>query len=142
MRPRLVEIIDCDPAVGFEVEPDFRAVAGETTSPFKVRGALVTDLFADRCHSDRLGIQRAAINTNLRRRRSGDVLADLDTLDQRILTALGAGRQPDVSVPIPARPRTPSASRADGHTTSISEENTAVGEGSPDGSKGRSGGGA
>jgi len=47
MRPRLVEIIDCDPAVGFEVEPDFRAVAGETTSPFKVRGALVTDLFAD-----------------------------------------------------------------------------------------------
>jgi hypothetical protein len=60
-------------------------VAGETTTPFKVRGALVTGLFAGQMHYERPGIQRAAIDANLRRRPIGEILADLGTLGQRIL---------------------------------------------------------
>jgi hypothetical protein len=90
-------------------------VNGEATTPFKVRGALVTDLFADHNSPDRLGIQHAAINANLHRRRVGDILTDLDTLDARILDALGAGHR-DVTAPSRRRPR-----RADGHTTSLDQ---------------------
>lgn len=92
-------------------------VAGETTTPFKVRGALVTDLFGDQLHTERLRIQRAAIDTNLRRRRMGEVLADLESLDDRILDALGTGTARDVTGPAPGRVRKPR--RSDGHTTSL-----------------------
>jgi hypothetical protein len=96
-------------------------VAGEATTPFKVRGALVTELFADRNCPGRLGVQRAAINANLRRQRIGDILADLDSLDERILGALGAGPAADVSAPIPERVRGKRPRRGDGHTTSLGE---------------------
>ncbi|MEV6818434.1 hypothetical protein AB0M72_06735 [Nocardiopsis dassonvillei] len=59
-------------------------VNGETTLPFKVRGALLEELFAEHHAPDRLPLQQKAIDTNLRRRRIGDVLADLETLDKRI----------------------------------------------------------
>jgi hypothetical protein len=94
-------------------------VAGEATSPFKVRGALVTELFSDRFCPGRLGIQRAAINANLRRRRIGDVLADLESLDDCILDALGASPRAGVTVVIPPRARR--SRRGDGHTTSLGE---------------------
>ncbi|HXL92835.1 MAG TPA: hypothetical protein VN969_28215 [Streptosporangiaceae bacterium] len=77
-------------------------VGGETTSPFKVRGALVTELFAGRLCPGRLGVQRAAINANLRRRRIGDVLADLESLDDRILGT--SARHPTPTSPRRSRP--------------------------------------
>jgi hypothetical protein len=95
-------------------------VAGETTTPFKVRGALVTDLFGDQLHKERLGIQRAAIDANLRRRRIGDILADLETLDERILDTLGTRTSRDVTGRVPASARRPR--RGDGHTTSLNPE--------------------
>ncbi|MEU0489986.1 hypothetical protein ABZ249_12215 [Nocardiopsis sp. NPDC006139] len=67
---------------------------GETTPPFRVRGALLEELFADHHAPDRLPLQRAAIDTNLRRRRIGDVLADLETRDQRIHDCLGVKPKP------------------------------------------------
>ena len=92
-------------------------VAGQTTTPFKVRGALVTELFGDQMCHERLGIQRAAIDANLHRRRVGDILADLDTLDERILDTLGPGASRDVTGRVPASARRPR--RGDGHTTSL-----------------------
>jgi hypothetical protein len=98
-------------------------VSGEATTPFKVRGALVTELFGDRLRPDRLGVQRSAINANLRRRRIGDILADLDSLDERILDALGTGHAaPGVTAPVPGRIRRPR--RGDGHTTSLDPGDT------------------
>jgi hypothetical protein len=94
-------------------------VNGEATTPFKVRGALVTDLFADQMYPERLGVQQAAINANLRRRRIGEVLADLGTLDRRILIALGASPAGDVTAPAGPRRRRPG--RSDGHTTALEE---------------------
>jgi hypothetical protein len=90
-------------------------VAGQVTTPFKVRGAQVTDLFADHHHSDQLDQQREAIDANLARRPIGDVLADLDELDDRILAALGEAQ------PAPARPRrkTNGTSRGDGHVIEL-----------------------
>jgi hypothetical protein len=93
-------------------------VNGETTTPFKVRGALVTDLFAEQMHPDRLGLQQAAINTSLHRRRIGDVLADLDGLDERILDALGVSPGGGVTGNVP-HPRAPRTRRGDGHTVSL-----------------------
>jgi hypothetical protein len=92
-------------------------VGGETTSPFKVRGAQVTKLFGDRLCPGRLGVQRAAINANLRRRRIGEVLADLESLDDRILDTLGAAPRAGVTAAIPPRARR--SRRGDGHTTSL-----------------------
>uniref|UniRef100_UPI0018CBFD6E hypothetical protein n=1 Tax=Nocardiopsis sp. CNT312 TaxID=1137268 RepID=UPI0018CBFD6E len=59
-------------------------VGGETTAPFKVRGVLLEELFQDHYEPGRLSLQQKAIDTNLRRRRIGDVLSDLETLDERI----------------------------------------------------------
>lgn len=94
-------------------------VAGEATTPFKVRGALVTELFAGQMHAERVTIQRVAIDTNLRRRRIGEVLADLESLDERILAALGTGTAWDVTGPVPGSARRPR--RSDGHTTSLDD---------------------
>jgi hypothetical protein len=63
-------------------------IGGRTTTPFKVRGATVDELFAEHHEPDRLGVQRAAIDANLRRRRVREVLDELDTLDERIAQAL------------------------------------------------------
>ncbi len=95
-------------------------VNGETTTPFKVRSVLVTDLFADRIRDDRYGVQQAAINANLRRRRIGDILARMDSLDERILAALGAAPSGDVTAPATPGRRRPR--RADGHTVSLDDD--------------------
>lgn len=79
-------------------------INGQVTTPFKVRGPVLTQLFVDHLQHDRLDVQREAIDANLRRRRVADVLADLETLDERILDALGA--------PPPAPPRNDSAGAA------------------------------
>ncbi len=65
---------------------------GETTLPFKVRGALLEELFSEHHAPDRLPLQNKAIDANLRRRRIGDVLADLETLDERIHAHFGVDR--------------------------------------------------
>ncbi|WP_052745613.1 hypothetical protein [Allosalinactinospora lopnorensis] len=63
-------------------------VRGQTTTPFRVRGAVLDELFAEQNRPDRLDMQQKAIDTNLRRRRIRDVLDDLETLDERILSAV------------------------------------------------------
>lgn len=66
---------------------------GEPTSPFRVRGLPVEEVFA---HYDNPGGIKAldqAIDTNMRRRPLGDVLADLELLDTTVL-AHHARRRP------------------------------------------------
>lgn len=88
---------------------------GQVTTPFKVRGAQVTDLFD--AHPEHLQAQREAIDTNLHRRPVHEVLADLDTLDDRILDAL------DLNTPLehlrPDRPGHRIVRRGDGHGTEL-----------------------
>lgn len=67
-------------------------VQGQITTPFRVRGPVVDELFAQHLHPERLDLQRKAIDANLRRRRIRDVLADLDTLDERIRDTLLAAQ--------------------------------------------------
>ncbi|GAA4898895.1 hypothetical protein [Streptomonospora salina] len=67
-------------------------VAGETTTPFRVRGATV-DLFAGQHQPDRLHLQRKAIDANLGRQRIGDALTQLESLDARILAAVTSERR-------------------------------------------------
>jgi len=62
---------------------------GQVTTPFKVRGPVVTELFADQHHPERIRRQADIIDENLDRRRVRDILQDLETLDRRILQTLG-----------------------------------------------------
>ncbi|GAA1439006.1 hypothetical protein [Nocardiopsis tropica] len=73
-------------------------VAGETTQPFRVRGPLLDEIFAEHRHPDRLGLQQRAIDANLKRRRVGEVLEEMDTLETRIHLALDL---PDPDLPQP-----------------------------------------
>ncbi|MCK9871347.1 hypothetical protein MRI28_17170 [Nocardiopsis dassonvillei] len=66
-------------------------IGGQVTPPFKVRGALVDELFAAQFAPERLPDQQHAIDANLARRTIGEVLSDLETLDERIHLHLGVG---------------------------------------------------
>lgn len=68
---------------------------GQVTAPFKVRGALVEELFAGHYAPERLPDQRHAIDVNLGRRPIGEILADLETLEERIHDHLGVEPVPD-----------------------------------------------
>jgi hypothetical protein len=91
---------------------------GQVTTPFKVRGALLTDLFPDAATPLLVRAQHASIDANLHRRPIGDVLADLETLDERIIDALEAAAPPPSTV---AKNTTHGRRRADGHTVEITE---------------------
>ena len=68
-------------------------LGGQITTPFKVRGAVVDELFAEHHQPHRLEWQDQIVDENLNRRHVRDTLADLDTLDERILMALGVTPQ-------------------------------------------------
>lgn len=74
---------------------------GKRTPPFRVDGVAVSDVFADYHNPDGLPALDEAIDTNLQRRPVGDILAELDRLDDAILTHLtrrtGGGRRPERS---------------------------------------------
>ncbi|MGW7276069.1 ATP/GTP-binding protein [Streptomyces sp. NPDC054864] len=61
---------------------------GERTTPFRVEGVAVSDVFADYYNPDGLPALNAAIDTNLSRRPIGEILADLDELDEQITSYL------------------------------------------------------
>lgn len=63
---------------------------GVRTTPFRVEGVTVSDVFADYYNRDGLPALDAAIDTNLRRRPIGEILADLDELDEQITGYLAA----------------------------------------------------
>ncbi|MGW7068812.1 ATP/GTP-binding protein [Streptomyces sp. NPDC054855] len=63
---------------------------GERTTPFRVEGVAVGDVFADYYNPDGLPALDAAIDTNLNRRPIGEILAELDELDERITGYLAA----------------------------------------------------
>ncbi len=73
-------------------------VDGETTWPFRIRGPLLDELFAEHSRPDRLGLQQSAIDTNLKRRRVGEVLEEMETLERRIHLALDLP-DPDLAQP-------------------------------------------
>ncbi|MFE9007400.1 ATP/GTP-binding protein [Streptomyces sp. NPDC007875] len=66
---------------------------GTPTTPFRVRGLPVEEIYAHYEHPDGIPELDAAIDTNLRRRPVGDILAELEVLDDEILAHF-TGRQP------------------------------------------------
>ena len=60
---------------------------GNLTTPFRVRGFDVTELWAHK-YTDDVGPLDLAVDENLRRRPVGDVIGELETLDERIIDAL------------------------------------------------------
>lgn len=65
---------------------------GQRTSPFRVQGVAVDQVFADYYNPAGLAEQQAAVDRNLRRRPIGDIIADLEQLDEQILGHLSGGR--------------------------------------------------
>jgi hypothetical protein len=67
---------------------------GQVTPPFLVRGLEVCETWADHCgDAEAIEAMNDTIDRNLRRRPVADTVADLDTLDERILAHLRGGRQ-------------------------------------------------
>ena len=64
-------------------------LGGAATTPFKIRGAEVTDLFARWFQPEGEAVIAEYVNETLRRRRIGVVLEELTQLDERILAAVG-----------------------------------------------------
>lgn len=62
------------------------ALDGQRTTPFRVRGLPVEEVFAHYFNPDGIPDLDAAIDTNMRRRPAGQILADLEHLDTEILT--------------------------------------------------------
>jgi hypothetical protein len=114
-------------------------VAGQVTTPFKVRGPEVTALFADHHHPELLEELEQAADANLRRRYIRDVLDDLDTLDERILRHLahrgptGRGRPaaPPSAGPEarPGKATSARAGRASGAAVDLDGSSAAAGTG-------------
>lgn len=77
---------------------------GKATTPFKVRGATVTELFDDYLAPDLEPQMADILDATLQRRRIGDIRADLDRLDEQILLHLHAA---------PGRPQPSTAHRAE-----------------------------
>ncbi len=67
---------------------------GQVSPPFLVRGHEVGELWGEYHQPDGVADLDAAIDLNLSRRSTNDVLADLDTLDQRIADHLNAAAPP------------------------------------------------
>ncbi|MDI5975483.1 ATP-binding protein [Amycolatopsis magusensis] len=70
---------------------------GQRTTPFKIRGLHVDDEFAEHFHPEWDTEVNQHLDRNLARRRIGDVLDELEDLDERIITALQGDRQPPQS---------------------------------------------
>lgn len=68
-------------------------LSGQRTTPFKIRGLHVDDEFADHFHPEWNGDVDRCLDRNLTRRPIGEVLDELEDLDDRILDAL-RGNQP------------------------------------------------
>lgn len=67
---------------------------GQVTPPFLVRGFEVSELWAEHCgDAEAIAAMNDTIDRNLGRRPVADTVADLDTLDERILAHLRSGRQ-------------------------------------------------
>ena len=83
-------------------------LGGEVTPPFLVRGLRVEDLWGEVHRPDDVPAMNAVVDATMKRRPVGDILADLDTLDDRILAHL-QGAAPATAeapvVPIGPRPR-------------------------------------
>lgn len=82
----------------------------QVTLPFKVRGAEVTELFAQAAHPEMLPDLQAALDRNMRRTPIRQTLADLDELDERITHWLAANARPRMSradAPAPQPQRDP-----------------------------------
>ncbi len=76
---------------------------GQVTPPFLVRGLEVSETWADHCgDAEAISAMNDTIDRNLRRRPVADTVADLDTLDERILAHLRQGRQGGGEHPPPA----------------------------------------
>ncbi|MBD0742992.1 ATP/GTP-binding protein [Streptomyces sp. CBMA152] len=69
---------------------------GKPTTPFRVRGLPVEEIFAHYNNPDGVPDLDAAIDTNLKRRPIGEILAELEVLDAAIL-AHHAGHHPDTA---------------------------------------------
>jgi hypothetical protein len=68
---------------------------GQLSRPFRLRGVALAELFAGhRADPAALAGLDAAIDRTMRRRRARDIVADLATLDARILDRLGAAEPP------------------------------------------------
>ena len=78
-------------------------LGGQRTTPFKIRGLHVDDEFAEHFHPEWDDAVDQALDVNLARRPIGEVLDELEDLDDRILAALQSG-QP---APQPRRGRPP-----------------------------------
>lgn len=74
---------------------------GQTSTPFKVRGADVTDLFAEVACPELLEGLPAQLDANLARRPIRDTLADLDRLEDQIVSWLSANAQPRMKAAAP-----------------------------------------
>jgi hypothetical protein len=67
-------------------------LGGQRTTPFKIRGLHVDDEFAEHFHPEWNRDVDQRLDQNLARRPIGDVLDELEGLDDRILDALQAAR--------------------------------------------------
>ncbi|MFI6031362.1 ATP-binding protein [Amycolatopsis magusensis] len=67
---------------------------GQRTTPFKIRGLHVDDEFAEHYHPEWDAEVDQHLDRNLARRRIGDVLDELEDLDERIIAAIREGRNP------------------------------------------------
>ncbi|WP_162604031.1 ATP/GTP-binding protein [Streptomyces sp. CS014] len=72
---------------------------GERTTPFRVEGVAVSDVYADYHNPAGLPALEKAIDANLSRRPVGEILAGLDQLDDTIAGYLAARRSTKVSGP-------------------------------------------
>jgi hypothetical protein len=63
-------------------------LGGQVTPPFLVRGLPLEEAWGDIARPEAVAEMEKAIDHTMRRRPVADVLADLDTLDERILTYL------------------------------------------------------
>lgn len=66
-------------------------LAGQRTTPFRLRGLHVDDEYAEHYHPEWAQAVDTALDDNLSRRPVGEILAELETLDERILRALSDG---------------------------------------------------
>ena len=67
-------------------------VDGKPTQPFKFEGAPVAEVFADHYRPELRDQVEAAVDRNARRRPPGDVIAELDELDEKIRAWLSRSR--------------------------------------------------
>lgn len=69
-------------------------LGGQRTTPFKIRGLHVDDEFAEHFHPEWNDKVDECLDRNLQRRSIGEVLDELETLDERIISALRGGGPP------------------------------------------------